>query len=84
MTFQAYLDNIKAKTGRSPQDFHREAQAAGILRPGLTATQLVKWLADKYGLGRGHAMAIYGVFKDRGWFPPAAKQSKVGKSRAKQ
>lgn len=83
MTFQAYIDNVKTKTGKSPQDFHREAKAAGVLRPDLTAMQFVKWLADDYDLGRGHAMAIYAVFKDSGWLPQAARKAKSGKARSK-
>ena len=61
MSFQAYLDNIKAKTGKTPDDFHRAARGAGLLQPGTTATQIVAWLGKDYELGRGHAMAIFAV-----------------------
>lgn len=67
MSFQAYLDNIKAKTGKTPDDFHRAARAAGLLEAEISATQFVAWLANDYGLGRGHAMAIFAVFKQKGW-----------------
>ena len=30
MTFQAYLDNIKAKTGKTPEDFRKEAAKKGL------------------------------------------------------
>ena len=76
MSFQAYLDNIKEKTGKAPDDFRREARAAGLLAPGTTATQIVSWLAKDYGLGRGHAMAIFTLFKRKGWLEPAAKKVK--------
>jgi hypothetical protein len=76
MSFQAYLDNIKAKTGKTPADFHKAALAAGVLGPDSTATAIVNWLAKDYGLGRGHAMAIFAVFKDKGWFKPAARKGK--------
>jgi hypothetical protein len=67
VSFQAYLDNIKAKTGKTPDDFRRAADKAGLLAPGTTATQIIGWLAKDYGLGRGHAMAIFAVFKQKGW-----------------
>jgi hypothetical protein len=67
MSFQAYLDNIKAKTGHTPEDFKRLAEAKGILKPGMTATQFIDWLKDEFDLGRGHAMAVFTVFKNKGW-----------------
>ena len=76
MSFQAYLDNIKAKTGKSPEDFCKVARAAGLL-PDATATQIVAWLARDHGLGRGHAMAIFAVFKRKGWVAAARKARKT-------
>jgi len=76
MTFQAYLDNIKIKTGKTPEDFHADAKTKGLLQPGLTATQFVAWLANDYGLGRGHAMAIFEVFKRKGWVAMKSKPKK--------
>jgi hypothetical protein len=67
MTFQAYLNNIKANTGMTPDDFHQAAGAVGLLTSSTTATEFVGWLGKEYGLGRGHAMAIFAVFKQRGW-----------------
>lgn len=75
MSFQAYLDNIKAKTGKTPTDFHEAGLAAGVIVPGVTATQIIKWLARDYGLGRGHAMCIFTVFKHNGWIEPKPKKS---------
>lgn len=63
MSFQAYLDNIKAKTGKTAEDFVRLAAQKGLLRPGVKAEQIVAWLKDDFGLGRGHAMAIVLVLK---------------------
>ncbi len=63
MTFQAYLDNIKAKTGKTPADFKRLAEKKGFLKPGTKAGEIVAWLKDDFGLGRGHAMAIVHVLK---------------------
>ena len=67
MSFQAYLDNIKEKTGKGPDDFMKLAKAKGILKPDMKATELITLLRDEYALGRGHAMAIWAVFKAKGW-----------------
>ncbi len=61
MSFQAYLDNIKAKTGKSPDDFRKIAEKKGLLKSGVKAMQIVGWLKEDFGLGHGHAMAIYAV-----------------------
>lgn len=70
MSFQGYLNTIKAKTGLDPDDFRRLAAEKGLDQPGTKAGQIVEWLAADYGLGRGHAMAIVAVLKETG---PAAK-----------
>jgi hypothetical protein len=57
MTYQAYLDSIKAKTGKTPADFRALAQDKGLLEPGVKAGEVVRWLKEDYGLGHGHAMA---------------------------
>jgi len=58
MTFQAYIDNIKAKTGKTPEDFRKLAKAKGLLKPGVKVGAIVDWLKADFDLGRGHAMAI--------------------------
>jgi hypothetical protein len=68
MSFQAYLDNIKAKTGKSPEDFAKLAEEKGFLehgelRPAVKAGEIINWLKEDFELGHGHAMAIYAVFK---------------------
>lgn len=68
MTFQAYIENIKAKTGKTPADFKRLAEAkgfvkAGKLAPGVKAGAIVDWLKEDFDLGRGHAMAIFATLK---------------------
>ena len=63
MSFQAYIDNIKAKTGKTPDDFKKLAEKKGLLKPGVKAGAIVAWLKEDFGLGHGHAMAIYAVFK---------------------
>lgn len=61
MSFQAYLDAIEKKTGRTPRELLDEAIARGYQEPGVKAGVIVQWLADDYGLGRGHAMAMVHV-----------------------
>lgn len=68
MSFQAYLDNIQAKTGKSPDDFKRMAEEKGFLQDGeltVKATQITNWLKDEFALGHGHAMAIYASLKGK-------------------
>ena len=73
MSFQSYLNNIKAKTGKTPEDFREAGIAAEVLKPGVTATQIIEWLAKDYDLRRGHAMCIFAVFKENGWIEPGPK-----------
>lgn len=63
MSFQAYIDNIKAKTGKTPEDFKKLAEKKGLLKPGIKATEILAWLKNDHDLGHGHAMAIYATFK---------------------
>ena len=63
MTFQAYIDNIEAKTGKTPDDFRKLAEEKGLLKPDVKAGQIVEWLNEDFDLGRGHAMAIYALLK---------------------
>ena len=63
MSYQAYLDAIEKKTGRTPQHLLDEATGRGF-GPGTTSAEVLGWLQDAYGLGRGHGMALYGVLKN--------------------
>ncbi len=70
MSFQTYLDNIQAKTGKSPDDLINLATEKGflengILKPEIKAGEIVQWLKDEFDLGHGHAMAIYAFFKGK-------------------
>lgn len=66
MSFAAYLTNIEKQTGVSPDEFIRLATDKGLTKPGTKATQITDWLKAEYGLGHGHAMAIYKLLKERG------------------
>jgi hypothetical protein len=74
MSFQAYIDNIKVKTGKSPEELMKQMQKEGLLQTELKATDLVKWLKKKYDLGHGHSMAIWAVFKSKGWVKDPKKK----------
>lgn len=70
MSFQAYIDNIKAKTGKGPEDFKKLATEKGFLENGqlvksVKATEITNWLKEEFDLGHGHAMALYAVFKGK-------------------
>jgi Domain of unknown function (DUF4287) len=68
MSFQAYINNIKAKTGKTPEDFKQLAETKGFLengqlKTGVKASEIVNWLKTDFELGHGHAMAIFALFK---------------------
>ena len=67
MTFQAYIDNIKAKTGKTPEELKQAAEQAGVYSPDMKASELVAWLNQEFGLGHGHSMAIWALWKHKGW-----------------
>jgi uncharacterized protein YlzI (FlbEa/FlbD family) len=57
MSFQAYLDTVKAKTGKTPEDFAALAAKKGLVKHG----ELLAWLKSEFELGHGHANAIVSV-----------------------
>jgi hypothetical protein len=67
MTFQAYIDNVKARTGKTAAQLKSAAEKAGVFSPDMKAGDLVAWLKKEFDLGHGHSMAIWAVFKDSGW-----------------
>lgn len=70
MSFQAYLENIEAKTGKSPEDLQVLATEKGFVENGklksdVKAAQIIEWLKADFDLGHGHAMSIYAYFKGK-------------------
>jgi hypothetical protein len=63
MSFQAYLDKIEEKTGRTPAELVALAHERGF-GPGTKATPIVEWLKADFDLGRGHAMALVHVIRN--------------------
>ena len=78
MSFEAYIHNIHARTGKTPEDFLKLAQAAGLMGPDARAMKVVAWLKAEFGLGHGHAMAVWGAFQRNGWVvgPPAKPRAR--------
>jgi hypothetical protein len=54
MTYQAYLDTIKSKTGKTPADFRKLAAKKGLTK----YPELMTWLKSEFELGHGHANVI--------------------------
>lgn len=63
MSFQAYLDAAEKKTGHTPQELVDQAHARGFGSE-TKAGEILTWLADDHGLGRGHGMALVHVIKN--------------------
>lgn len=63
MSFQAYLDAIEEKTSKTPQQLIDEANAKGFDTT-TKAGEILAWLKEDYGLGRGHGMALVHVIKN--------------------
>jgi hypothetical protein len=66
MSFQAYLNTIKSKTGKGPEDFRKLAEEKGFTLKGelkAKAGDITNWLKTEFELGHGHAMAIYALLK---------------------
>ncbi len=60
MSFQAYLDAVEDKTGLTPRQLVGLAHERGF-DSSTKASPILAWLADDYGLGRGHGMAMVHV-----------------------
>lgn len=70
INMQAYIENIKKKTGKTPADFKEIAISKGFfekgnLKPTVKAGEVIAWLKKDFNLGHGHALAIYHIFKDK-------------------
>ena len=84
MTFEAYITNIRAKTGKGPKEFFDEAVQAGVLDAETKTMEFVAWLKASSGLGHGHAMAVWEAFKRNGWVPLTRADVNAAKRSAKR
>ena len=64
MSFQAYLDKIEEKTGRTPRELVELAKGRGYDAADVKTGVIIDWLKEDYDLGRGHAMALIHVIKN--------------------
>ncbi len=63
MSFQAYLDAVEDRTGKTPQELVDLAAERGY-GADTKAGEIVDWLKSDFGIGRGHAMAMVHVIKN--------------------
>jgi LysM repeat protein len=63
MSYQAYLDGIEDKTGLTPQQLLDIAAEKGFTATSK-AGDVLAWLAEDYGVGKGYGMALFGVLKN--------------------
>jgi len=75
MSFDAYMENIAKKTGKTPEQMREEALSKGVISENMKATVFTDWLKTEYQLGHGHAMAMWKYFIDQKWI--ITKHSKV-------
>lgn len=61
MSFQAYLDAVEQKTGLTPRQLIAIAEQKGLAGRSVKAAEILEWLKNDYGLGRGHGMAMVHV-----------------------
>src|SRR5207247_11443054 len=54
MTYKAYIDNIRTKTGKDPEYFQALARENGLVKH----AELLAWLKSDCGRGHGHANAM--------------------------
>src|SRR5438034_9988665 len=54
MTYKAYIDNIRTKTGKDPEYFQARAREKCLVKH----AELLAWLKSDCGLGHGHANAM--------------------------
>jgi Domain of unknown function (DUF4287) len=68
MTYKAYIDNIRAKTGQGPEHYLEQARKLGLTKH----SDLLRWLKTECGLGHGHANAMILYIQD-----PALAKRKI-------
>jgi hypothetical protein len=81
MSFQAYIDNIQAKTGKSPEDFKKLADQAGVIKKDMKAAEFTDWLKKEFGLGHGHCMALWALFISNGWIETSNSKMNARKTK---
>ena len=70
MSFRAYLENIEARTGKTPDQLRQWGIERGFatdrsLAQGVKAGAIVAALKQEFDLGHGHAMAVVALLKGK-------------------
>jgi hypothetical protein len=68
MSFQAYLDAVERIAKKSIKDIHQKMITDGLLENNLKAQTFVEYLNQTYGIGKGHAMALWKYAVEHTWF----------------
>jgi Domain of unknown function (DUF4287) len=79
MTFKAYVNNIQAKTGKTPDDFWRLANEKGFIKDGKIVAKhadMLKWLKSDIGRGHVHANFMILCLRLRTNDPKVSEQSR--------
>jgi len=77
--FKAYIENIRAKTGKKPEDFWNLANEKGFIKEGKIAVKygdMLTWLKTEIGLGHVQASFIILYLRLRADDPTVTEQSK--------
>ena len=59
----AYLTNMREKTGKTPEEFLPLAKEKGY-GPASKPGEIIAWLKADFGLGHGYAMALAHFIKN--------------------
>ena len=79
MTYKAYMQNIEAKTGKTPEDLWKIANKMGFIKEGeivATHAQLLGWLKSDIGLGYVHANMVIVYLRLRTSDPKVSEKMK--------
>ena len=79
MTFKAYMNNIQAKTRKTPDDFWRLANEKGFIKDDKIVAKhadMLKWLKSDIGLGHVHANFMILYLRLRTNDPKVSEQSR--------
>jgi len=67
MSFQAYIDAIIKHTSKTPEAIKDIMLKDQINLKDMKANDFISYLHETYTLGRGHSMALWKYFIEKGW-----------------
>lgn len=77
--FKAYMENVRAETGKRPEDFWNLANELGFIKEGKIVAKhgdMLKWLKTEIGLGHVRANFIILYLRLRANDPKVTEQSR--------